>query len=139
MTPVDDLNVGDWIAVVDQLVDPEPSQSPWEMITANCRPTYDGSPWRIKAISLPFIAVTDGKRNCALDVRRWAVQRVSKKYADSMYGKPAVKKKRVRVVVEEHNPQADECPKCRQRLVQRLIFENGEGHWREMCRSCDKQ
>ncbi len=81
-TEVDDLNVGDWIAIHRYY----PEENRCELIgnATGVRPEvkYDGIPFKIKAISLPWIATEDPKGMLhTFDVRATRLIKVSEKYA----------------------------------------------------------
>jgi hypothetical protein len=91
MTPVDDLKEGQWITVVgnrhlDAQDDDDDSGAPFNPFdftrpSRRQKPSYSGAPVKIVAISLPFIAVADGRGVDTLDMRVWQVKKVTKKYA----------------------------------------------------------
>jgi len=116
MTPIDDLKVGDYVAVVN-------SKAPCRTdFFGNDRPhEYDGKPFRIQAISLPFLALEWGEHVLSLDVRAHEVQKVSWRYAkaltpngsqEAVLTTPRKKKRRKR--------DKSLCPRCGERLIQRL-------------------
>lgn len=92
MTPVDDLEVGMWVAVVD--CEDEPQQvdfNPFHMFEQRrSRPQFSGLPLRVLAISLPFVCVSVDGSPQSLDIRRIRLQRVSKEYCEAMMGKSAL-------------------------------------------------
>lgn len=128
MTPIDDLNVGDLVCVVEY-------KGP-----KHCRHCGDfsGHPHTIEAISLPFLALNDGGEMHSLDVRVWSVRRVTKEYARAMYhGEVQPRDKR-------QKPDPMTCTRCGDRYIERMSAmvgsdkPNGKSklEWRWWCRSC---
>jgi hypothetical protein len=125
MTPIDDLKRGDYIAVTYDMN----QAHPWD----KGQPEYNGVPMRVEEISLPFLCVTDGRQTLAVDVRRWCVQKVTKRYALMMWKGPDEKKKRKR----KPKPDARDCPRCGTRMIEALMFEAEGRGWRLICRGCN--
>ena len=128
MTPIDDLNVGDIVCVVDY-------KGP-----KHCRHCGDfsGHPHTIEAISLPFLALDDGNENHSLDVRIWAVKRVSQEYAAAMFGGNR-QERRPRAKPQKIDPMT--CPRCHDRYIERLAIvqqanKTKKNEWRWWCRTC---
>lgn len=131
MTPLDDLRPGMWVALVtckkdQQLTFPGVRRSLWvepEDIQ------FDGFPWKIISISLPFLCVEGRGRRTAIDVRDWEVKKLTRQYAKAMLG------------VEHRSGTASaelptgHCPRCGTKLIQRRI---GEGQWIPVCPECDQ-
>lgn len=89
MTKIDDLNVGDFIVISGvREEDYQPAwgsyDSPFGPPRQPVTPVLTGNPFRIEAISLPFLCVTDGHHRAGLDVRRFVFQRVTKEYVQAM-------------------------------------------------------
>lgn len=132
-TPIDDLSEGKYIAIVGFV-----HRKFRDEIGEIEEPRWDGTPLKILSISLPFLAVWDGERRFALDMREIDVQVVSKKYAESLlYGceKTTTSKKPL------DEPDARDCPRCRERLRQKLITHDsgltqGLRIWHMHCASC---
>lgn len=111
MTPVDDLNVGDHVAVVGFKG------------RSHCRQCgdYSGTPHQITAISLPFIALNDGNEVQSIDIRVWELKRLSIDYVAVFKGEAT------RQIVD---PYA--CPRCGDRYCEKLVKRK----WRWFCRTC---
>ncbi len=76
-TPIENLKRGDWVAVVWTKI-----QVPKGVFISL---TYNGQPFRIEEISLPFIAVENILgRYQALDVRLYDLQKLKPRYAKIM-------------------------------------------------------
>lgn len=126
MTPIDDLNVGDVIAVVCRKSMPDDEEG------------FTGQPLRILAISLPFIACTDEEMCCSIDLRAWGVQRMTPEYYMAVR---AFKQARedCRDCQDEEKPEEwdDLCKRCGDRLVQRVILKPEGSEWHYYCRQCE--
>lgn len=122
MTPVDDLNVGDIVCVVEY-------KGPKHY--RNCG-DFSGHPHTVEAISLPFLALNDGSETHSLDVRIWAVKRVSKEYATSMLGGMRERPTRAR----RQKPDPMTCPHCHDRYIERMEEIGTKLEWRWWCRTC---
>ena len=76
MTPIDDLSVGDFVAITKEHA---------ECDCMECRNIrYDGNPLLIQAISLPFMLVYDGKGMESIDLRYFEVVKLDKKYVNKL-------------------------------------------------------
>jgi hypothetical protein len=117
-TAVDDLKVGEHIAVVEDKRD-------WD--DRERASTFNGKPLKILAISLPFLSVSDGQRVFAIDVRAWGVRRLDKKYVKVMAEEAPKRKKKIK-------PDPKTCPRCGERMVERL--DQSVERWFLVCRSC---
>jgi DNA-directed RNA polymerase subunit RPC12/RpoP len=116
-TPIDQLNPGDWIAICGYR-------------GHQCRRPFDGMPYRIKAICLPFLALHDRERNPAtVDVRVIDVVKLSAAYVRALYppdsepgesGKP-------------EEPDSFRCVRCGEQLRQTFTKRAG---WRVKCPGC---
>lgn len=127
-TPVDDLQVGDYIAVV---ASNEKQPGSWR----GPQPTggMSGIPCKILGISLPFLAV-QGPYNCrtyTIDVRAWQVRRVTKKYAMLFFRQA---RKQQAQTEPEQRPAGPICHCCRcgSKLIERLE----KSAWVKLCREC---
>lgn len=75
MTRVDDLRRGDYVCIVRNT--PMETQASQDVYVQ-----YAGTPYHIKAISLPFVAVRDpNDQLVAFDTRVLTLQKVTKQYA----------------------------------------------------------
>lgn len=143
MTAVDDLKVGQWIALT-YVENPQVFMFFGGQPMAN-HPQVDGVPLEVMAISLPFVCVSNGRFRFSIDVRRCRFQRVSRRYVDLMFnmegltinGIAAVEDDLAEVPVEEveSNPRA--CPMCGERMVERLDPDTRD--WFVACRQCGFQ
>jgi hypothetical protein len=101
MTAVDDLKVGMFVAIVGDYEPKgwrEPEMSPFFSMCygepTKPKPRATGQPLQIVAISLPFLAVTDGEKKYPIDVRECQLQRLSPAYVRAMMEQKATKKAR---------------------------------------------
>ena len=138
MTPVDDLRVGQWIAVVDQKKD-EGEQGFFWMTRSRTKKLVTGQPLKIVAMSLPFIAVTDGFRRFPVDVREATVRKLDAKYVRAMKANQKDWELDASFAVAEPGKPKGEskgrhglCPMCGDRLIQR----KSDGDWFLACREC---
>lgn len=128
MTPVDDLKVGGYVAVVGVKDNDQPE--PFGFFTPRPK-AFDGLPVQITAISLPFVAVKDARGNIgAFDVRTFDLQIVSRRYAEAMQlAKPKRRRKR------KEKPDPQWCVRCGGRLLQRLS-KDSKFAWHVVCPEC---
>lgn len=117
MTPVDDLNVGDTVAVVGHKAQHR-----------RCG-DFSGRPWVVLAISLPFLALHDGEEIQSLDVRAWDVKKVTIQYAQAMRG--TLETVEVPAVIDLYC-----CPQCGDRYCERMYTIKKKNQWRWWCRTC---
>lgn len=153
-TPIDDLKVGMWIAVSHTEESGGDMMSPFSMFRSNRGVQIDGRPLQIQAISLPFIAVTDGVNRMPLDIRTVEVQKLDKAYVKLLRqnerrqretqtqthgrGQPTG----IDYWVADNQPEQKEpekrrdrcCPLCGNWLIERLINETSD--WVLACREC---
>lgn len=159
MTAVDDLHVNNWIAVTSW--EDEFGISLFGTPVSRSRPV-DGAPLQIRAISLPFICVSDGTYRYALDMRKCVVKKLHPKYVKMMmrnghgaaHGCGYVTKDGQPVVsladwcgndnkvidsdqrkIKSADPQKRVCPICGCPLVERLIQEDRS--WVLFCKECN--
>ena len=134
-TPTDDLQPGDFVAVVEDTgigVEYQDSYSPKPVID----PIYDGIPLEIIAISLPFLCVSNGRRRFGLDIRRYHVKKVNNRYAKEMQDarSPGRKQRKFReegqIVFEEDTTGC--CPRCHVKMIQTVV----KGEWVYLCKHC---
>lgn len=136
-TPIDDLHVGQWIAVVGDKVEPEPNMFGY----AYRRDVVSGQPLQIIAISLPFLAVTNGHMRFAIDVREFDVKLLHRKYVEMMKGHWIDEEHSREGVAEKPKPEPTKstegmCPVCGDRLIRRL---GDDRCWHLFCRECGFQ
>jgi len=74
LTP-DDVKVGDWFAVIDSFI---ADSNPDAYIRLKFIP--DGIPWRVVAVSLPFVLATDNVRHMSFYMPMFKLRRVTKQY-----------------------------------------------------------
>lgn len=114
-TPIDDIDVGDVIAVSELKDMPD------------ARGEFSGAPHVVMAISLPFLALNDGERIVSLDVRRWGVQKLSTQFVEVMTNRTMLRSS------TPIDPYA--CKQCGDRYVEKMTNEK-KPRWRWWCRSC---
>lgn len=129
-TPVDSLKIGDWVAVV-RYKQARSKHTPWG--SWDVEPSYDGRPGQVVAISLPFVALTDGARVGTIDVRDIDLQRVTEQYAKAVLSSGAVPVKVRRR--RRGKPDPSLCPRCGDRL-QQFMSKRTEFKFRVRCPSC---
>lgn len=140
-TPVDDLAVGQWIAITD-MQEEQPDWSPFAMFRPQPR-HVTGQPLKIVAMSLPFLAVTDGMRRFPIDVREVKVKKLEPRYVKAMKAsqkdwEPERTTRSAFTVAEPEKPKEKSkgmnglCPVCESRLIQRKT----DGEWFLACREC---
>jgi hypothetical protein len=141
-TPVDDLQVGQWVAIVSSHEE-EHDHSPWAMFRSRPKEQVTGQPLKIVAMSLPFLAVTDGYRRFPIDVREVQVKKLDPKYVKAMKAKQRDYEPvgNSFAVPEPDKPKAESsgkhglCPMCQSRLIKRKT----DGDWFLACRECGFQ
>lgn len=139
MTPIEDIHPGQFICVVrDKRLDDQSHPQPPRFAMS-----YSGRPVEVIAISLPFIAVTNGRFTDSIDVRDFDVKVVTKEYAIAMLSRindtPGVSRaKKIRKHRERqkriaeakfdsvmgivHQPHERDCPRCGERMVRRRTY-----------------
>jgi hypothetical protein len=135
MTYIDDLEVGMFVAVLDQ-PDERPAHGMFAMFQPDDerprrRYSAAGEPLEILAISLPFICVTDGKRRFSIDTRVVSLQRLQSAYVKEMQRRDEPGAKRRRRKKEKPDPQA--CPRCREKRIQTKSVGKD---WKFVCPRC---
>ena len=137
---IDDLRVGQWIAVEHDLTaDDRADFNPFIPV----RPPVsrvDGMPLKIVSISLPFIVVTDKETRWIIDTREVVLCRVSKHFVKSMmstertwtsHDSYRISDKRTAESVPEAKPERV-CPVCGERLHE--LYRDGV--WLLACGQC---
>jgi hypothetical protein len=118
---IENLKRGDFIAVIDSDCAPNPI-------------AYDGTPYRVAAVSPPFVCATVRGRVVTLDARVTRFTHVSKAYAKAWYNDEQK--------IEEPPPPSSgdgyaRCVACGERLIQRQDIEARKWLW--VCPHCDAQ
>lgn len=141
MIPQDDLEPGLWIAVTG-IPDDENDQidSPFGPIRR--RAMFDGTPLEVIAVSLPFVAVTDGQNVFAIDTRTVVFTRMHKSYVKAMLTRmrrETPPNTRMRQVIHSRQePDAKDprcCPRCFEGRL-RKIMTAGASVWMKVCPVC---
>lgn len=110
MTPIDDLNEGQWIAIHSEKVTEE------DYCQCGCGKRLtrgviaDGAPLQVIAISLPFILVEEGDKKYTVDVRRTNVVKLTKKYVKEFnyYLVKRKEERNERIYTPSHCPPFDD-------------------------------
>ncbi len=125
MTPPDDLKIGSYVAVVNIKHEQ----------TCHTQYSYDGTPLKLLAKSLPFLSVTDGKAVYALDVREVDVKKVTPHYVKQMQSATEVlaKERRRRRKKPKKDPKV--CPRCGEGVLKERL--TGGNKWVTLCPVCD--
>lgn len=119
-TPIENVKIGDYITLIEDRQAPRSWRGPLPL-------NWLGLPWRVLSISSPFVAAEYKGELCAIDMRRYGVQVLSRHYAKAMLGQKTVKAKKKR------NPRI--CPQCGGPL--RIILTNHK--WLPTCTACSLQ
>lgn len=142
------LKKGDLIALTDFHNEDETPPTYEELMMGGqrrARTQFDGKPWRIVSISLPFLLVTDGKKRVSIDTRMWSVQRVSKEYArewrsEEQTTETLKKGKKTNDLFKKkprkEKPGLDQCTKCGGKMKQAL---KGHQVWKWVCSECGNE
>ena len=140
MTAVDDLHVGNWIAIVG---DNQRSADnlPWFITPPGVQPEFSGEACQIVAVSLPFLLVWYPKQKKAdtIDVRRFAVQKLHRTYVKRILALPTFTAPSSDQFSDDEEdsdePEANRCPVCQGPMRQRSIAGNDMG-WHLHCPEC---
>lgn len=132
MTPVDDLKVGQYVAIFNEK---EPEFIPEGFAVFSRESAVTGEPLLIKAISLPFMAVMDTSGSMVpVDLRQYSVKRLKYTYVkafESLMQYPDDEDGE-EVVLEDEPRKRICCPVCTERMV-----ECRDKHgWKFSCRNC---
>jgi len=97
---------------------------------------FNGLPLEVLAISLPFVAVTDGHKRFAVDSRQYKLHRVDHSYVRAMAaavgrGPLTARPKRRR----KQKPEAGACPRCFHKMTEVLIMGPNRA-WHRICKNC---
>lgn len=137
-THIENIRVGNYIAVSkDRELRVDDSNG--YFMGRSLPPAYSGEPLYVLGISLPFVCVgTSCGRKFALDLRRYEVSKLSRKYVNAMlYAKKAgvqVSQEQEKIVGESSG--GTYCNRCGERAVTRLLA--GERDWKNYCRGCNR-
>lgn len=142
----ENLHVGQWIAITDEHRRPQPDLS-MPFFFGGTPSRVDGKPLQIKAISFPFLCVSDGHHLFSIDTRAQNVITLHRSYVKLLKGRRQHSEDRDYAKwwtgEEKENDDAPEprcCPMCGERLVERLIDSGTpEATWILACRSCGFQ
>ena len=159
-TPVDDLKIGDWVALVAQknlrTKYDEDDQFGLFATQSQRQPDFNGRPAKIVAISLPFIAVWyEGSDFNAgidtVDVRRFELKKLNKHYVKIMKNAPQyhhdqmaslrerkARRKRKSKSNLDSSP-LPKCPRCSHPMRKQRLIEPGSGKWVFVCDNCGLQ
>lgn len=124
----DDLRAGQYVAIARSR---ETVYGPFGSMEVDGR-MVTGIPLKVLAVSLPFLAVTDGTRRYSLDIREVELTRLTSRYVKQLTGVW----KGVRSMKQRRTPAvagSRKCPSCGDRLIERLVEE---GTWIFSCRRC---
>jgi len=142
------LQVGNFVVITkcldEEAYAPRRKSSPWPFVEDGDEREpikYDGKPYRIIEIGLPFICVTDGQRVFALDSRAWQFQKVSTLYAQAMTAAHCEtaheKQQRSTLLLGGQQTQSLDvraCPKCGNRMIEQSVA--GRPGWFIVCKDC---
>ena len=133
---IENLHVGDWVTGCNDLRPEE------DYGFFGCRQplNFDGMPWKVKAISAPFIVAERDGCTVTMDLRVVGLTKLSAAYVrvlrntkiDTSDDKPIRRaKKRVKT---KRDPR--DCPRCGQRMVQRIPNGSPKRLWHRVCPDC---
>jgi predicted RNA-binding Zn-ribbon protein involved in translation (DUF1610 family) len=145
MTAPDDLKPGIFVALVGYKREHTVQRGFLLLDVGPDQVHYDGRPLEILETSLPFLAVTDGRKTFAVDLREWDVKRVSKRYAQAMWPEKEGQRQgrgpgRRRQRISRQEPvETHTCPRCGTRMVERLSLSTipDQHGWFLVCPQCD--
>lgn len=166
-THPENLKRGDFIAIV-KCLRPKPSAghgyNPWQMFGGDQNPygsngqddvdpwEYNGRPYRILSISLPFIAATNGEEFTTFDVRMYQFQKMTLDYVKqySLWALAGKKTQAARdflgryevvsaedMAKEEAMNDPNRCPRCGGKQIERLKL--GDKSWKLHCTDCGNE
>lgn len=127
MTPVENLKIGNFVAVVRSRGTEARAEEMWSRPQVR----YDGEPLEVQAISLPFMAVSNSDGDIfSLDMRDVEVQKLNHRYVAWMQEATG----RMEFRESSGRPEShDGCPRCGGMLRQRLTADR---QWRNICSEC---
>lgn len=134
--PADALHVGQWVVIEWAVVEEEQASPtlfglPFRQANRGDDIQVDGRPLKILGISLPFLAVTDGKQRFPVDLRECGVRLAHRKYVEAML----VDRQSDLVARQTDKTNKHTCPICGGCMVERLVAGSGRG-WRLVCKQC---
>lgn len=139
MTAPDDLKVGMYIVVTHDRIAESHADAPSMFGMCRGPVRYSGIPYKITAISLPFIAVVqDDDDDCgveALDVRQLEVQKVTRQYYKAWAGDSEQHSESKGGIPYWSYGGKTACQRCGGPVVERLTAP-GKGVWSKLCSSC---
>lgn len=121
---IENIRANDWITGIEDLRD----------CPHHSRMSFDGLPWKVVAISAPFLVCQRNGMTITLDVRAIGVTKCLPAYVKALecinigeqeQAKPRRKKK------PKRDPR--DCPRCGQRMIERM---SGAREWHVICRDC---
>lgn len=128
MTPIDDIRIGNHIALVDY-------RGP-DRCNRGGQPKpmrFDGDPLEVVAISLPFLAVVNGPHLLTIDTRMYDVQKLKPHYVRTVHrfvdSMPSEEE------IEARHPDPRRCVRCGERLRHRNDKQT-KFEWRLICPNC---
>lgn len=151
MTHIENIKVGDWIAILN--VPEEQEANPFDGMgfmfggTPKKRPSYavTGKPLKVIAICHPFVSVSDGTVRFPIDSRHCSFTKLDKKYVSSLTMTRSDGRDSTFVIPETSNihrkkkkkekPGVGFCPRCGDKLIERLTTSN-LGVWMWVCKRC---
>lgn len=127
---IENLHPGDWVTGIEDLRQRGDGffHRPYE---------FDGMPYKVKAISAPFIVCERNGTIVTMDTRIVGLTKLLPGYVRALRNETAVdetpeprKKKR--------KPKRDsrDCPRCGQRMVQRIPNGSVKRDWHRVCPDC---
>ena len=145
MTAIDDLHVGNWIAVTGDRDDTDTTSYPYPVYRPE--PRFTGEPVKILAISLPFLCIYLPKCGMAdtLDVRRVNVTKLHRTYVRRMLEYPTVEAQeagdvhwsddQAKPLPGQDSENKRPCPMCGGPMIERSVAGDSRG-WHLFCKEC---
>lgn len=94
---------------------------------------FDGMPWKVVGVSAPFVACQADGVLVTIDLRRCGVTKLDKRYVKAVrrfVGAPRA------ACVHQAERDPRDCPRCGQRMVQRIPDADLGRRWHRTCPDC---
>lgn len=135
---IENLHPGDWITSCDDL---RPKADEGSFSGRSSSMTFDGVPWKVKAVCPPFvIAERQDGVVATMDLRNVGVTKLSKAYVracrDTQLDRsdPTPVRRAEKKIKTKRDPR--DCPRCGQRMVQRIPNGSVTREWHRVCPDC---
>lgn len=144
MSHIENFRIKDWVVILS-IKEEEDTEFGFMPVRRRKRNyPINGRPLRIVAMSMPFVAVTDGEKRFSLDIRDCELGKVSQQYVRAFHQTNRIDAETQEVYFikeqgvikskkEKKKDQRGCCPTCGYRLRERL---KGPGIWIWFCKQC---